>query len=112
MKRNVCCRQPLSDSFYNFTLLILSGFAATAFAFVEGAKGQDRNYQLKNGGVMTDVVSSSMAGTRVSGFGVAIVGNQERAKSLARPAVSGEPTKAIFVRHAEISQRLVHYVVL
>jgi hypothetical protein len=65
--------------------------AATAFAFLEGAKGQDRNYQLKNGGVMTDVVSSSMAGTRVSGFKTAIIGSQERAKSLARPPVSGKP---------------------
>ncbi len=72
-------------------------FSGTAFAYLSGAKGLDRNYQLKNGGVMTDVVSSSMAGTRVSGFKTAIISNQEKAKSLARPPVSGKNARcAIF----------------
>ncbi len=64
--------------------------AGTAFAYLSGAKGLDRNYQLKSGGVLTDVVSSSMAGTRVSAFKSAIIGNQETAKKFARPPISGE----------------------
>ena len=75
-------------------LTLLPFRVGTAFAYVSGVKNQGRNYQLQNGGVLTDVASSSMAGTRVSGFREALVGNQERAKSFARSAVSGDHVAA------------------
>ena len=65
-------------------------FPASAFAaYGAGAKGRDADWQLKDNGVMTSVVSSSMSGTRVSGFRDALIGNNEKAKTYARNEISG-----------------------
>ena len=66
---------------------------------VIGSKA-DPNAQLKNGGVLTDVDSSSMSGTRVSGFKTSVLDAKKSAKSCARPPVSGELGS---LRHSTVS---------
>ncbi len=68
---------------------------ASAFAAYSGAKGRDANWQLQENGVMTGVVSSSMSGTRVSGFREAIFGSNEKAKTLPRNEIGGEHAREI-----------------
>ncbi len=68
----------------------VSFFSASAFAAFAGEKGRDANWQLKDNGVMTGVVSSSMSGTRVSGFRQSLIGNNEKAKTYARDEIKGE----------------------
>jgi hypothetical protein len=63
-----------------------------ANAAYAGEKGKDANWQLKTGGVMTDVQSSSMSGTRTSAFGYGIFGNEKSSQKFARPAVTGQFT--------------------
>lgn len=70
--------------------MYLDYFSAGAFAAYAGEKGRDANWQLKENGVLTGVVSSSMSGTRVSGFREALFGNNERAKTLPRNEIKGK----------------------
>jgi hypothetical protein len=53
-----------------------------------GEKGKDPNWQLRQNQGITDVTSSSMAGTRTSAFGKSIFQNERNSKALARPGLS------------------------
>mmetsp|Transcript_90239 Transcript_90239/g.135305 ORF Transcript_90239/g.135305 Transcript_90239/m.135305 type:complete len:178 (+) Transcript_90239:38-571(+) len=64
------------------------GIANAAYGGEGKAKGQVKDWQLKNGGVMTDVQSSSMSGTRTSAFGVGVFGNEKASTKLARKPVT------------------------
>jgi len=61
-----------------------------ASASYNAEKGKDPNWQLKTGGVMTDVQSSSMSGTRTSAFGYGVFGNEKASTKLERKAFTGE----------------------
>jgi hypothetical protein len=74
---------------YFYWLTKSDSISASAFASYAGEKGRDSNWQLKDNGVMTGVVSSSMSGTRVSAFRQALIGNNEKAKTLPRNEISG-----------------------
>lgn len=71
---------------------ILAGAVAVpsaAFAAATGGeKGKDPNWQLRQNQGITDVTSSSMAGTRTSAFGKSIFQNERNSKALARPGLS------------------------
>lgn len=74
---------------------ILAGAAAiptAAFASAAGTgageKGKDPNWQLRQNQGITDVTSSSMAGTRTSAFGKSIFQNEKNSKALARPGLT------------------------
>jgi hypothetical protein len=81
---------------------ILTGALAipsVASAFVEGAQGRgsekkgaqgakDFNWQLRQNQGITDVASSSMAGTRTSAFGKSIFQNEKNAVNLPRPGLT------------------------
>jgi hypothetical protein len=81
---------------------ILAGALAIpsiASAYVEGGNGRgtekagsqgskDSNWQLRQNQGITDVASSSMAGTRTSAFGKSIFQNEKNAVNLPRPGLS------------------------